>query len=329
MSNSEDATEPPIQDPGAQLRRKREAAGVSLQNIADQTLISVFRLQALEDQDFGRVGGAAYVTGYARSYAKVIGVDSAPYVQAFEAMLSAEAREEEALVADTLRPPRRTPSPVAIAVAVLTLFALLAAAIGLWQWISSDGDLSEVRDTSVAPQMERPSMEAAEPTSTANVAPPTTVVDGAGESPEGESDGLDAQPVLTTQEVSEDTEVMEIGDGQTLPSPEQNEEVLESATDPLSREVPDLSEELAEDVQQAELRLSFRDECWVEVTDADGSVLMAQVAQAGDDFQLTGTAPFDIVLGNARAADIVLNGAAVRVPVRAGRNTSRFTIGTS
>ena len=70
--------------PGLALKHAREKAGVSLAHISEQTRLSQSRLIALEEADYGLLGGVAYATGYARSYCNVIGVDPKPHVEAFE-----------------------------------------------------------------------------------------------------------------------------------------------------------------------------------------------------------------------------------------------------
>lgn len=55
------------------------------------------------------------------------------------------------------------------------------------------------------------------------------------------------------------------------------------------------------------LSLSFTAECWLEVSDAQGDVLAADLQAAGSSLQLEGKPPFDVKLGNAHAAIIKLN----------------------
>lgn len=78
-----------------------------------------------------------------------------------------------------------------------------------------------------------------------------------------------------------------------------------------------------------QLVLSFSDDCWLEVTDAKGKILAAKLHRAGDQLVLQGSAPFNIVLGNATAAEVRLNGKAVAVTPIGSRRTLRFTVGNT
>jgi len=77
---------------------------------------------------------------------------------------------------------------------------------------------------------------------------------------------------------------------------------------------------------QSDLVFSFSDDCWVSVKDANGESLFAQLQSSSDNLQLSGIAPFDIQLGNARVATLRVNGEPFSIPVRSGRKTLRFTV---
>ncbi|CAB4913770.1 unannotated protein [freshwater metagenome] len=59
---------------GSQLRRAREAAGLSLAELADRTKIRVSVLEAMERDDFSAAGGEIYVRMQLRSVATALGV---------------------------------------------------------------------------------------------------------------------------------------------------------------------------------------------------------------------------------------------------------------
>ena len=74
------------------------------------------------------------------------------------------------------------------------------------------------------------------------------------------------------------------------------------------------------------LDMDFNDDCWVEVKDASGTVLIAKLRLRGDNLRLFGEAPFEVMVGNSRAVQIHLNGRLVDVPVNPNRRTARFTV---
>ncbi|MEY4239659.1 MAG: hypothetical protein RL339_2260, partial [Pseudomonadota bacterium] len=76
IENEEQAAELPLEGVGAQLARARTAAGKSLADISRLTRISERQLAAIEAGDFAALPSRAYAVGFARTYAKTVGLDS-------------------------------------------------------------------------------------------------------------------------------------------------------------------------------------------------------------------------------------------------------------
>ena len=62
---------------GERLREAREAAGLSLEEIATQTRIPTRHLESLEASDFSRLPAPTYTIGFAKNYAGAVGLDRA------------------------------------------------------------------------------------------------------------------------------------------------------------------------------------------------------------------------------------------------------------
>jgi len=69
---------------GDQLRREREARGVSLGEISESTKISSGFLRALEQEDFERLPGGIFNRGFVRAYSKFLGIDEDAMVADFD-----------------------------------------------------------------------------------------------------------------------------------------------------------------------------------------------------------------------------------------------------
>ena len=65
------------------------------------------------------------------------------------------------------------------------------------------------------------------------------------------------------------------------------------------------------------------------MTDADDNILAAKLHRAGDRLILRGNAPFNIMLGNVKAAEVSLNGKTVAVTPIGSRRTLRFMVDNS
>ena len=72
--------------------------------------------------------------------------------------------------------------------------------------------------------------------------------------------------------------------------------------------------------------LVFKDDCWVEVADANGRLLV-NVITAGSRREFNGVPPFSFVLGNAKAVDLSFDGVPYSIPVWSIRDkAARFKL---
>ncbi|MGH8714152.1 MAG: helix-turn-helix domain-containing protein, partial [Casimicrobiaceae bacterium] len=62
--------------PGMQLRAGREAAGLSIDQVAQQLKLAPRQVKALEDEDFGLLPGRTFTRGFLRNYARLLGLDA-------------------------------------------------------------------------------------------------------------------------------------------------------------------------------------------------------------------------------------------------------------
>src|SRR2546421_11948073 len=60
---------------GEKLRLAREARGIALRDISEQTRISIRYLEAIEADDYRRLSGGIFNRRFFRAYAKFIGYD--------------------------------------------------------------------------------------------------------------------------------------------------------------------------------------------------------------------------------------------------------------
>lgn len=71
--------------PGFRLRMARTERGMTLEEIAEGSCISMRALAALEADDYGRLPEAVYVRGYVRRYARLLGIAAQPLIDDFDA----------------------------------------------------------------------------------------------------------------------------------------------------------------------------------------------------------------------------------------------------
>ena len=123
-----------LPDVGARLRGAREQRGLTLQEIANATKISLTALTAIERNDIARLPGGLYTRGHIRAYAAAVGLNpeesTSEYLAQFETPPAEEPAVSRGIDLD------RRPSRVRL-VAVLVLGVGLLA-YGLFFWKSAE-----------------------------------------------------------------------------------------------------------------------------------------------------------------------------------------------
>lgn len=68
---------------GAELKRFREALGISLENISQETKIKVSHLQALESEDLESLPGPFFIRGFLKAYASCLKLNPEELVKGY------------------------------------------------------------------------------------------------------------------------------------------------------------------------------------------------------------------------------------------------------
>lgn len=159
QANLDDAaTAPEAASVGARLRLAREAAGLSLTEIASRTRVPIRHLEAIEAGDYSALPGSTYTIGFTRSYAKALDLDEAAIIDAMREELvqggyrSAAARTPDYEPADPARVPSRSLAWGAAAAALL-----LIAAYFIWRSYAlspapEEGDAKPVAEAPIKDQ---------------------------------------------------------------------------------------------------------------------------------------------------------------------------------
>lgn len=119
---------------GAELRQRREALGLTLNDMAVRTRVHKTYLQALEDENLRLLPGTAYAIGFLRIYARELGLPVAPLLAALRGGVVDESDDESPAANDSFRRtlPRRRKG--AAGRTLTWLFLLVLAAAGYYSW---------------------------------------------------------------------------------------------------------------------------------------------------------------------------------------------------
>jgi cytoskeleton protein RodZ len=114
---------PPIGDserPGARLRAAREAAGLSVDDVAHQLKLAPRQVRALEEESFEQLPGRTFSRGFMRNYARLLNLD---------------AQDLLAQLPQTVQAPLQAPSLRATATTIAELPTGKPAKSGFARWL--------------------------------------------------------------------------------------------------------------------------------------------------------------------------------------------------
>lgn len=125
----------PFDSPGSRLRRAREAAGLSLGDIAARTKIAERHLASIEQDRFADLASRTYAVGFARAYARAVGMDEREMAQAVRNELAAGEEVWEATQPAPFEPgdPARVPGSRIAWLAALGALAVVALILVYWR----------------------------------------------------------------------------------------------------------------------------------------------------------------------------------------------------
>ncbi len=304
--------------PGLVLRAARERAGLSLADVATRLRMGVRQLEALERGDYGALPTGTFLRGFVRNYAKAVNVDSEHAIRLLEQNNAEAAR----LKASTIVVPsqdihiRTGGSALATPKGRMASYALVAVLLAgaVWYW------WQYVRPNLAAGG--RPASPVAAPRSVRPAVVPPTPVDQAPVGEVGGANSIQTGPAQVEMFPPQTSALPPIAaPAKTAPQPEPAKpaELAKPVAAPLPR---------TGNVGKGDhvLGFTFSGDCWVEVSDADGRILLSRQYHEGDVGEVRGTPPLSVVFGNAQMARLAYNGKEIELAPYTRISVARVTV---
>ncbi len=134
---------------GEKLRQAREARGISVTQVAEQTRISPLYIKSIEEDDYRTLPGGIFNKGFVKSYAKSVGIDEQEALSDYAALIGSQnnqiADEPKTYRPQVLTDDRAPSSNLKTIVLAAVILGLMAAGIiGLVKYLSNNqgGDVS-------------------------------------------------------------------------------------------------------------------------------------------------------------------------------------------
>lgn len=302
MADSDPASTPTAPQPprtlGQMLRNARLAQELTVEQLSTELRIEAKQLSALENDRFDQIGVPVFVKGYLKQYGQRLGVDVRDLLALYYKQTTLADVQVQPSRSIKLRDERQITAWILAAIVLVTVIVGLA----VWWW--NGGTFGAISSTSSTPAVGTTSAPAAaEPAAP----PPQRVEEPAAEAPVAAPPSADP-PATAEPGVSSAAPV-------ATPAAANVEAVSEA------------DDERAAPVVAIPLEFSFDQESWAEVTDSRGQRLLFGLQAAGRRITVRGEPPFAIVLGNANAVRLTVDGGPYAIPT-AGRegDLARFAV---
>jgi len=319
--------------PGERLRAARLAMGLDVAKIASELHLTVSVVEALEAGEYQAIGVRVFVRGYLSNYARVVGVPTEPIMRQFD-----EKWPDEGVRHNMVRQSPTLPADGGPGRGLAAAFGWLVA-IGLvvlffvWWRGYLDEVVPEPVRSSVAEEMG--SATSSEEGSITGFSLPGTGLDAGDGSlrlPPPPSDNPPefelAPPAAASSPPAATAPLSETGGsaghGQVT-SPPPLVRAQQPATSGLDAIAPaNVGAPMAGGAQQ--IVLAFSAPCWVDVRDSERKFKLFGEMPKGTTKVLGGQPPYKLVIGNARAVTITVNGEPFDLTRYAKGNVARFTL---
>ncbi len=138
------AGEPRLSGVAETLRAAREAAGLDIKQLAALTRVTSRHLIALEAGDYAALPGRPYAIGFAKTYARAVGLDDKAITEAVRAELDQQAPAPAPRVLNQFEvgDPAKTPTRLTVWLAAGLVVAIVLAGLVFWRnYYLPSGDL--------------------------------------------------------------------------------------------------------------------------------------------------------------------------------------------
>lgn len=336
---------------GAILKAAREAKGLSIEAVAAQLHLRPGIISDIEKDIFDNIASTTYVRGYVKNYARFVNADNSEIQQCLNHQLPEIVPPAmQSFSRKTTQQARNSRLNLVTYLIVTILIAMLV----LW-WVQKSSLLTDVdvslptaeeiaADTNMAEpqQIIRPAGEQAEPdtqvtqgnnaasaiTPTNNgasteVAAPATGALVTGDTPTATS--LDVPNSASTVTNQLTTSTLDPAPTSTLNQP--SVESVSTAANSASNNKPVSTNSAAANTSsEGTLAIELTGDCWINVTDANGKVLVDGVKTAANTVEVRGVKPFKVILGAPQVANVSLDGSKISLAEFANGRVARLTL---
>ncbi|ENJ1742538.1 cytoskeleton protein RodZ [Vibrio parahaemolyticus] len=314
MTEHENTNEVPLSiEAGTLLKNKRESLGMTQKQVADRLRLRVSVIEDIENNRFESQQVATFTRGYLRSYAKFVGLDEKVVLVALEQTADVKPKEQEIEMQSFSRKTKHEKHNSRIMLLTWVIAIVIIGISAAWWWQNQ-------QENSLAQVVAEANVETSQPS----------------------ADEIADIDLMTEEELIASTPAELAASNNTASESSINaaqaDEVVPAETEESTTEAtqePVAVIEAAEEVQEASpvvpegmtlLTMKFKADCWIQVKDTNGKTLVSGTQKPGQDVELTGKAPFKVILGAPEGVTMTFASEPVDLSGYTSGKVARFTL---
>ena len=326
--------------PGHLLREAREERGYSQKEAARDLHLTSKVIDALEESNFDIISSSLFARGYIRSYARHLGLDGQALVAEFDSIYGVPNQNKKPMAGIHQLGQQSKPGDTWVKlISIIFVIGLVVASVLWWQHQNGGSMLQRLNNVtlsntaadlvveSLGEDDNSSDMEllAANPSEVG-----ATVSDDQAAATEAPVQTLDVaeivavKPIVTalSEAVSVSPEMSDVSDSSAL-----NPEIIAVPAVAQTEESTGAADVAALGPNEALLMMAFDKDCWVEIKDGNGKMILSDLYASGSTIEQVVTAPIEILLGRSSGVtQMTFNGEVIDLKPHTRKDIARLTL---
>ena len=329
--------------PGHLLREAREERGYSQKEVARDLHLTSKVIDALEESNFDIIPSSLFARGYIRSYARHLGLDGQALVAEFDAIYGVPNQNKKPMPGVHQLGQQSKPGDTWVKlISIIFVIGLVVASVLWWQHQNGGSMLQRLNNVTLSNTVTEPVVEslgeddnssdmgllAANPIEVGTTV--SEVSDDQTAATEAPAQALDVaeivavKPVVTalTEAVSVSPEMSDVSDSSAL-----NPETIAVPAVAQTEESTGAADVAALGPNEALLMMAFDKDCWVEIKDGNGKMVLSDLYASGSTIEQVVTAPIEILLGRSSGVtQMTFNDEVIDLKPHTRKDIARLTL---
>ena len=329
--------------PGHLLREAREERGYSQKEVARDLHLTSKVIDALEESNFAMIPSSLFARGYIRSYARHLGLDGQALVAEFDAVYGVPNQNKKPMPGVHQLGQQSKPGDTWVKlISIIFVIGLVVASVLWWQHQNGGSMLQRLNNVTLSNTVTEPVVEslgeddnssdmgllAANPievgTTVSEVSEDQTAATEAPVQALDVAEIVAVKPVVTalTEAVSVSPEMSDVSDSSAL-----NPETIAVPAVAQTEESTGAADVAALGPNEALLMMAFDKDCWVEIKDGNGKMILSDLYASGSTIEQVVTAPIEILLGRSSGVtQMTFNDEVIDLKPHTRKDIARLTL---